>query len=101
VTTNLYEKYKAGHYPEMEAVNPLSFILRKAELGYDLTASELDWLDQHQLCATKEIIENQESYRNFLRKEVISELLPLRKNQFVYSMSTIPAVNSEIALTLY
>lgn len=102
MATNLYEKYKAGHYAEMEALNPLSFILRKAELGYELTASELAWLDQHQLCATKEIIENQESYRNSLRTEVRQELFQLKKNRFVYfSIAIVPAIDSKTALILY
>ncbi len=35
----LYEKYKATHYQGLPAINPLSFILRKAELGLDLTVS--------------------------------------------------------------
>lgn len=47
--TELYEKYKATHYQDLPAINPLSFILRKAELGLDLTVSEWDWLNQHQL----------------------------------------------------
>ena len=42
---DLYEKYKAGHYAENGVINPLSFILRKAELGKNLTSSEWLWLD--------------------------------------------------------
>ncbi len=40
IFNELYEKYKATHYQDLPAVNPLSFILRKAELALDLTASE-------------------------------------------------------------
>ncbi|MFI3218423.1 MAG: hypothetical protein QX189_04815 [Methylococcales bacterium] len=98
----LYEKYKATDYQGLSAINPLNFILRKAELGLDLTASEWDWLDKNQLIETKEIIKNQENYRDSLRKEVRLELFKLRKNQFVHSIVTIiPAIDSEIALTLY
>ncbi len=42
----LYEKYKATDYQGLPAINPLSFILRKAELGLDLTVSEWNWLKQ-------------------------------------------------------
>ena len=70
MATNLYEKYKAGHYAETDALNPLSFILRKAELGKNLTASEWLWLDQRQLIATKDIIKSQEDYRDSLLTEV-------------------------------
>lgn len=100
--TDLYEKYKAGHYKEMPALNPLSFILRKAELGKNLTSSEWQWLDQHQLTETQAIIKDQEDYRDSLLKEIRRELLELKKNRFVYfSVTTIPAVDSETALILY
>jgi hypothetical protein len=102
VITDLYEKYKAGHYAEKAALNPLSFILRKAELGYHLTASEWRWLDQHQLMETKDIIKNQESYRDSLRKEVGEELLQLKNDRFVYFPKTaIPTIDSETALVFY
>jgi len=98
----LYEKYKAAHYAGMEALNPLSFILRKAELGFHLKASEWQWLDQHQLIETKDVIKNQEDYRNSLLAEVRSELFKLRQNPFVcFSITTTPAIDSEVALTLY
>lgn len=100
--TYLYEKYKAGHYKAMPALNPLSFILRKAEIGENLTASEWQWLEQNQLIATKAIIKNQEDYRDSLLKEVRKELIQFRKNRFVCSaIPTIPAIDSEIAFTLY
>jgi hypothetical protein len=101
VKTDLYEKYKAGHYKEMPALNPLSFILRKAELGKNLTSSEWQWLDQHQLIETQAIIKDQEDYRDSLLKEIRRELLELKKNRFVFfSMTTIPDVDSETALIL-
>ena len=42
----LYEKYKAKNYQDLPEINPLSFILRKAELGHNLTDSEWQWLEQ-------------------------------------------------------
>lgn len=100
MATDLYEKYKAGHYAERDALNPLSFILRKAELGKNLTASEWLWLDQHQLIETKDLIKNQEDYRDSLLNEVRNEVIKLRQNRFV-SIPTIPAIDSETALILY
>ncbi|NOT11916.1 MAG: hypothetical protein HOP23_08805 [Methylococcaceae bacterium] len=102
MVTNLYEKYKAEYYKDLPVLNPLSFILRKAELGKNLTASEWQWLDQHQLIETKDMIKNLEDYRDSLLKEVRNELVQLKKNQFVYfSINTIPTIDSEIALILY
>ena len=86
----------------MPELNPLSFILRKAELGKNLTSSEWDWLDQHQLIETRDIIKYQENYRDSLVKEVRRELVQLKKNRFVYySINTIPSTDSETALILY
>jgi len=59
----LYEKYKATHYQGLSAINPLSFILRKAELGLDLTVSEWNWLKQQCFSETMGIIKNQENHR--------------------------------------
>ena len=82
--TDLYTKYKAEHYKEMPELNPLSFILRKAELSKNLTAAEWEWLDQHQLVDTKAVIKNQENYRDSLLKELRREFVQLKKNPLVY-----------------
>jgi hypothetical protein len=98
----LYEKYRITDYKDLPTLNPLSFILRKAELGLDLTVSEWDWLEQHQLVETKEIIKSQENYRVSLRQEIRQELMQLKKNRFLYySVNRIPAVDSETAFILY
>jgi hypothetical protein len=98
----LYEKYKATDYQNLAEINPLSFILRKAELGLDLTASEWDWLEQHQQTEIQKIIKNQENYRAGLRNEVHKELLQLKKNRFVYySFTTMPTISSAMTFTLY
>jgi len=98
----LYEKYRVTDYKELPALNPLSFILRKAELSLNLKISEWVWLEQHQLVETIDIIKNQENYRISLHREVRRELMQLKKNEFLsYSMNTIPVVDSEIAFILY
>jgi hypothetical protein len=51
---------------------------------------------------TTNLIKNQENYRISLYREVRSELMQLKKNEFLYySINTIPAVDSEIAFILY
>lgn len=59
----LYKKYKVANsnYENLPTLNPLSFILRKAELGHNLTESEKNWLKQHQLFEALSTIENQEN----------------------------------------
>lgn len=81
--TKLYKKYNATHYQDLPPINPLSFILRKAELCLDLTVSEWNWLKQHGLSETIEIIKNQENYRISLYKEIHQEAIKLRENRFV------------------
>lgn len=98
----LYEKYCVADYKDLPALNPLSFILRKAELSLDLKISEWVWLEQHQLVDTIDIIKNQENYRISIYLEVRSQLMQLKKNEFLYySINTIPAIDSEIAFILY
>ena len=100
--TNLYEKYKAVQYQDLPALNPLSFILTKAELGRNLTPSEWQWLEQHHLPDTIGVIKSQEDYRNSLHKKVKDELVQLKRNRYVYLLVTeIPNIDSEIALVLY
>jgi len=101
VITDLYKKYKTDHF--QEKLNPLSFILRKAELGEKLTGSEWEWLDKHQLNDTKVIIKSQENYRNSMRQEIRNELIKLKQNQFLLSIysHSIPPINSERTLVLY
>lgn len=102
MTIDLYIKYKAEYYKEMPELNPLNFILRKAELGKNLTAAEWQWLDQHQLVETKAVIKDQEDYRDSLLKELRREFIQLKKNPLIsFSINTIPSVDSEIPLILY
>ncbi len=103
VMSDLHKKYKTGWPKETPKINPLSFILRKAELGEKLTSSEWKWLDKHQLNDTEAIIKSQESYRASIRQEVRNELIRLRKSQFLLSIyrNTIPSLDSEIAIIIY
>lgn len=99
---DLYTKYKAEHCKEVPELNPLSFILRKAELSENLTTAEWEWLDQHQFVDTKAVIKNQEDYRISLLKEHRREILQLKKNPLIsFTINTIPSIDSEISLVLY
>lgn len=98
--SDLYIKYKTGNSYKSKLC-PLSFILRKAELGINLTDAERLWLNEHQLNETTEIITAQEQYRNSLLTELKAELIELKKNEFVRSSYTKPSVDSNVALALY
>lgn len=106
----LYKKYKVANsnYENLPTLNPLSFILRKAELGHNLTESEKNWLKQHQLFEALSTIENQENYRTSLYKEIHQEIEELRiGNNFIpFSIikdadTTESVIDSPRALVLY
>lgn len=99
---SLYEKYKVPSAQYTAPLNTLHFILRKAELGKHLTNSEWQWLEQHLLAETIEVIKTQEAYRDSLAREIKSELRKLHFNPFIHSSTfTIPSVDSEQALIFY
>ena len=99
---NLYEKYKALQCQNMPALNPLSFILTKAELARNLTPAEWQWLELHHLPDTIDVIKHQEDYRNSLHQKIRAELIQLKRNEYVYySVNVIPDIDSEVALILY
>jgi len=72
---NLYEKYKAFECLDMPALNPLGFILTKAELARNLTSAEWQWLEEHHLSDTIGAIKDQEDYRNSLHQKIRAELI--------------------------
>jgi hypothetical protein len=99
---NVYEKYKALEYQDMPSLNPLSFILTKAELARNLTLAEWQWLEQHDLLDTIGVIKYQEDYRNELHRKVRAELIQLKRNRYVsVSVPVVPDIDSEFALVLY
>jgi hypothetical protein len=96
----LKEKYQATDYSNEVAHNPLSYILRKAELGYNLNSIEWEWLEQQQLNKTIENIRQQESYRDELRQLLISERSEIGYRDFITSF-TVPDINSCLLFVLY
>ncbi len=52
----LKAKYQASDYDDTSPSSPLYFILRKADLGIELTEFELSWLTNHALSKTSELL---------------------------------------------
>ncbi|MFN6156467.1 MAG: hypothetical protein ACK4YK_18360, partial [Dolichospermum sp.] len=66
---DLKEKYQAAKYEYSSPSSPLYFILRKADLGIELTDLESIYLQKEQLSTTFNIIQKEQQQRN---KERIS-----------------------------
>jgi len=98
----LKEKYQATDYSSEVAHNPLSYILRKAEIGFPLKSIEWEWLEQKQLQKTIEIIRVQERYRDELQFSITSERRKLssKYKDFITSF-TVPSINSCLSFVLY
>ncbi|MCC3511813.1 MAG: hypothetical protein JGK29_22910 [Microcoleus sp. PH2017_17_BER_D_A] len=61
----LKDKYKASEYPETSVSNPLYQILKKLKWDLQLSESELNWLEEHQLSETLSIVLEIEQTRHF------------------------------------
>ncbi len=96
----LREKYQATDYTTGIAHNPLSYILRKAEIGFTLNSIEWEWLEQQQLLKTIEIIRFQESYRDELLQSISDEWFKIKFNPFI-SWPSKPEINSCVPLVFY
>ena len=98
----IFSKYKVpSDYPK-NPLGTLYFILRKAELAKDLSNSEWEWLDTHQLNASISVIKSQEQYRKAITDKLGVELASLRRNPFIAStIFTIPSLESEAAFVFY
>jgi hypothetical protein len=98
----IFEQYQIPpDYPK-NPLGTLYFILRKAELAKDLSNSEWEWLDSHQMNASISVIKSQEQYRKTITDKVSVELASLRRNPFIAStIFTIPSLDSERAFVFY
>jgi len=96
----LKEKYQATDYSSEVAHNPLSYILRKAEIGSNLNSIEWEWLEQQQLHKVIENIQQQESYRAELRRSITSEPSEIGYRDFITSF-TVPDIDSCLLFVLY
>ena len=101
----LYEKYQVTQQPVDDPINPLYYILRKAELAKSLTSSEWLWLERGGFHSAIAIIKEQEDYRGLIAKEIKNELLNLSdkwKKCFPdYSLGIVSTMYSETGFLLY
>ncbi|WP_414579249.1 hypothetical protein [Anabaena sp. CCY 9402-a] len=91
----LKSKYQATHYQDSSPYSLLYLILRKVDLGIEVTELEFSWLREHNLFATIKILsQNQKSKLDELRKlgdefEFLkSEYQVPKKNQAFKNIST-------------
>ncbi|MEG3924285.1 MULTISPECIES: hypothetical protein [unclassified Microcoleus] len=61
----LKDKYKASEYPETSVCSPLYQILKNLDADIQLSESELNWLEEHQLSETLSIVLEIEQTRHF------------------------------------
>ena len=66
----LKDKYKASEYPETSVLTPLYPILKNLEADKQLSESELNWLEEHQLSETLSIVLEIEQKRHFAELKV-------------------------------
>ena len=96
----LREKYQATDYSSGIAYNPLSYILRKAEIGLTLNLIEWEWLEQQKLQKTIEAIRLQESYRDELLQSIDDEWVKIKSNPFI-SWPSKPEIDSSVPFLFY
>ncbi|MCC3567757.1 MAG: hypothetical protein JGK30_04430 [Microcoleus sp. PH2017_40_RAT_O_B] len=66
----LKDKYKASEYPETSASSPLYQVLKNLEVDQQLSESELNWLEEHQLSETLNLVLEIEQTRHFAELKV-------------------------------
>lgn len=59
----LKSKYQAIKYEDSSPCSLLYFMLRKADLGIELTELEFDWLTKQELCETLETIRKEQQHK--------------------------------------
>lgn len=74
----LKSKYKATQYDDSSPSSLLYLILRKADLGIEITAIEQNWLREHKLLETLEAIQNEKRHREKELRELESEFSHLK-----------------------
>lgn len=66
----LKDKYKASEYPKTSVSSPLYPILKNLDADMQLSESELNWLEEHQLSETLSIVLEIEQTRHFAELKV-------------------------------
>ncbi len=85
---HLKVKYKATSYQSDQLLNPLYLILRKADMNKALTKAEWQWLNNHNLLETIQIINNEMAFRSTLLEQIENELnLIINDNNFSHFLT--------------
>lgn len=85
---HLKVKYKAISYQNDQPLNPLYFILRKFDMNKALTKSEWQWLNNHNLLETIQVINNEMAFRSTLLEQIENEpSLIINDNNFSYFLT--------------
>lgn len=66
----LKDKYQATKHPDSSSSSPLYRILQELDAKQQLSESEIDWLKQHELAETLDLIRELEQKRNFAALKV-------------------------------
>jgi hypothetical protein len=74
----LKSKYQATTYEDSSPSSILYFILRKADLGIEITEIERNWLREHKLLETLEAIRKEHRYREKELRKLESEFSNLK-----------------------
>jgi hypothetical protein len=76
----LKSKYQASKYEDSCPSSVLYLILRKADLGIEITEIERNWLREHKLLETLEVIRKKYSFREKELRKLEFEFLNLKSN---------------------
>jgi hypothetical protein len=74
----LKSKYQATQYEDSSPSSLLYFILRKADLGIEITEIEKSWLIEHKLLDTLEVIRKEHRFKEKERRELQAEFSYLK-----------------------
>jgi hypothetical protein len=94
----LKSKYQATKYQDSSSSSLLYLILRKVDLGIDLTELEFDWLKEHELFETSEIICQHQAYKLEELQKLENEFSQLKSK---YQVPKSGVVFKNISITLY
>jgi hypothetical protein len=91
----LKSKYQATQYEDSSPSSLLYLILRKADLGIEITDIEQNWLREHKLLETLEAFEHQEKYRITLQRQLEVEFSQL-KSKYKIPLVYFGKISSEL-----
>ncbi len=100
--TALKSKYQATKYEDSSASSLLYLILRKADLGIEITDVEFDWLREHQLSETIEILQQKQQLRIEEHIKLEAEFVQLKaKYKLAQYWTSRTSWSSDISSPLY